>query len=97
MSSADALSGNAIVQQDALSQRTLQHRMEKSVRELLKNCFVETNAAFKIFQRKILVRRMRAAIGQCESQEQRFDAQDFPELRDDWDAAAFAYKRGRRH
>ena len=32
--------------------------------ELLKNCFVETNSALEIFERKILVRRMRATIRQ---------------------------------
>ena len=37
------------------------------VRELLKNCFVETNAALEIFKRKILIWRMRAAIWQCQA------------------------------
>ena len=32
--------------------------------ELLKNCFVEANSALEIFERKILVRRMRATIRQ---------------------------------
>jgi hypothetical protein len=29
----------------------------------LQDCFVQTNSAFEIFERKIFVRRMRAAIG----------------------------------
>ena len=37
---------------------------------------------------------MRTAIGQCESHEQRFDAENFPELRDERDAAALADECG---
>ena len=36
-------------------------------RELLKDCFIQTNAALEIFERKILVRGVCAAIGQGES------------------------------
>ncbi len=61
--------------------------------ELLKNCFVETDSAFEIFERKILVGRMRAAIGQREAHEQRLNPQNPAELRDDRDAAAFADER----
>ena len=70
------------------------NRGKQSVRELLKDCFVETNPALEIFQREILVWRMRAAIGQRESHQQRFDPENSAELRDDRDATAFAYERG---
>src|SRR6266516_891063 len=63
------------------------------LRELLENCFVETNSAFEIFERKILIRRVRAAIRQCESHQKRFDAQNTAELRDYRDTAAFADER----
>jgi hypothetical protein len=43
-------------------QRTLQQLIEKLVRELLKDGFIETNAAFEIFERKIFVRRVCAAV-----------------------------------
>ena len=56
------------------------NRGEQSARELLKDCFIEAYAALEIFERKILVRRMRAAIGQRKSQQQRFDAQNASEL-----------------
>ena len=62
--------------------------------ELLKNCFVETDTALKILKWKIFVRRMGSAIGQRESHQQRFNAKDAAELRDDGYAAAFAYERG---
>ena len=62
--------------------------------KFLKNCFVEANPALEILERKILVRRMRATIGQRESQQQRFDAQDAAELRHDRDTAAFTDQRG---
>ena len=57
------------------------------LRELLQDCFVQANSAFEIFERKIFVRRMCAAIGQCESHEQCFDAENFPEFGDNRDAA----------
>ena len=63
------------------------------LRELLKNCFVETNPALEIFERKIFVWGMSAAIGQGESHEQRFDPENFAELRDDRDAAALTDER----
>ena len=44
-----------------------QEQENESVRELLKSCFVKANAAFEIFEREILVRRMSAAIWQRES------------------------------
>ena len=47
----------------------------------------------KFSSRKILIWRMRAAIGQCESHQQRFDTKDAAKLRDDRDAAAFADER----
>jgi hypothetical protein len=72
---------HAAIKSDALSQRTLQPIYEDA--SSLENCFVETNAAFKIFERKIFVRRVCAAIGQRESHKQRLDAENFPELRDD--------------
>jgi len=50
------------------------------LRELLENCFVEANAALEIFEWEIFIGRMRAAIGQCESHQQGFDAENFPEL-----------------
>jgi hypothetical protein len=40
----------------------------ESPREFLKDCFVQTNTAFEIFERKILVRRVSATIRQGESQ-----------------------------
>src|SRR6476619_3224746 len=64
------------------------------LRELLQDCFVQANSAFEIFERKIFVRRMCAAIGQCESHEQCFDTKNFPEFRDDRDAAPFTDERG---
>ena len=54
-----------------------QEQEDESVRELLKSCFVKTNTGLEIFQRKIFVWRMCAAIGQCESHEQCFDAENF--------------------
>ena len=39
-------------------------RAKQLTGELLKNCFVEANSALEIFERKILVRRMRATIRQ---------------------------------
>ena len=63
------------------------------LRELLQDCFVQTNSAFEIFERKIFVRRMCAAIGQGESHEQRFDSENFPKFRDNRDAAPFADER----
>ena len=60
-------------------------------RQLLQDCFVQTNAALEIFERKILVRRMGAAVGKRESYEQRLDAENFTELGDDRYAAALAY------
>ena len=60
------------------------------LREFLKDCFVQTNSAFEVFERKIFVRRVCAAIGQGESHKQRFNAKNFPEFRDDRDAAPFA-------
>src|SRR5947207_10094141 len=67
---------------------------KQSVRELLQDCFVQTNAALESFERKILVRRMSAAIGERKSHEQRFDAENFTELGDDRYAAALAYQGG---
>src|SRR6476646_4394499 len=64
------------------------------LRELLKDGFVQANSAFEIFEREIFVRRMCAAIGQCESHEQCFDAENFPEFGDNWDAASFTDERG---
>ena len=57
------------------------------LRELLQDCFVQANSAFEIFERKIFVRRVCAAIGQRESHEQCFDAENFPEFGDNRDAA----------
>ena len=39
------------------------------LREFLHDCSVQTNAALEIFQRKVLVRRMSAAIGEGKSHE----------------------------
>src|SRR6266542_976132 len=64
-----------------------------TLRELLKDCLVQANAAFEILDRKILIWRMRAAIRQRESHQQRFDTKDAAKLRDDRNAAAFAYER----
>ena len=48
---------NAVIPLDAL--RTAHATAsKKSVRELLQDCFVQTDSAFKIFERKIFVRRM---------------------------------------
>ena len=62
------------------------------LRELFQDCFVQTNAALEIFERKILVRRMGAAIGERKSYEQRFDAKNFAELGNDRYAPALAYQ-----
>src|SRR5437762_6885792 len=63
------------------------------LRELLKDCFVQTNSAFEIFERKIFVWGVCAAIWQRESHEQRFDAENFSKFRHNRDAPAFADKR----
>ena len=62
-------------------------------RELLEDGFIETDAAFEIFERKVFVWGMSAAIGQRESHEQRFDAENFSKLRDNRDAAALTDER----
>src|SRR5438132_10672151 len=69
-------------------------RGKQSVSELLKNCFIEANAALEIFERKIFIRRMCAAIRQRESHQQGFDAKNAAKLRHNRDAAAFADERG---
>src|SRR5229473_5740389 len=61
--------------------------------QLLKNRLVQSNPTFEIFERKILVRRMRAAIRQRQTHEQSFHSQDAAELRDDWNASALANHR----
>ena len=63
------------------------------VRELLKDCVIQANAAFEIFERKIFVWGVRAAIGQRESHQECFNAENFSELRDDRDTATFADER----
>ena len=58
---------------------------EKSVltREFLQHRLVQPHPAFEILEREILVRRMRTAIGQRESHQQRFHSENAAELRDD--------------
>lgn len=58
--------------------------------QLLQYRFVNADSSIEIFQREIFVRRMRAAIGQCESQQQCFSAKDVPKFRYNRYAAAFA-------
>ena len=65
----------------------------KSTREFLKNRFVQANTAFEIFEGEILVRRMRATIGQPESHQECLDTEDTAELGDNRDAATFANYR----
>src|SRR5947208_15237744 len=68
-------------------------RGKQSVSELLKNCFIEANPALEIFERKIFIRRMCAAIVQRESHEQHFDAQHATELCDTGIPTAYENKR----
>src|SRR6266540_663122 len=74
--------------------RDVSTSVDMTLCDLLENCFVEANPALEIFERKIFVRRMRAAIGQRKSQQQRFDAQNTAELRNNGNAAAFTNQRG---
>jgi len=48
--------------------------------ELLEDCFVETNSALEVFEWKILIGRVRTAIGQRESHQECFNAENFSEL-----------------
>src|SRR6266566_1692620 len=51
---------------------------------------VHSNASLEIFQWKIFIRRMRPAILQRETDQQRFDAKNISKVGDDWNAPAFA-------
>src|SRR3954463_8078260 len=64
------------------------------LREFPQDRFVQANAGFEVLEREVLVRRMRATIGQRQTNEQRFRPENRPELRGDRDAAALAYERG---
>jgi len=66
-----ALPGVTIIPKQIAAMRKLRRiilvAVNKSARELLKDGFVETNPAFEIFERKILVRRMRPTVGEGEA------------------------------
>ena len=67
---------------------------KQSVRELFQDRFVQANAGIHVFERKILVRRMRPAIGQARDQAASVSTPRMvAELRDDRDAAALADER----
>src|SRR5262249_21129749 len=59
-------------------------------REFLQHRLVNANSGVEIFQGEILIRRMRATVGKCESQQQCFRPQDVTKIRQDWYAPAFA-------
>ena len=58
--------------------------------QLLEHSLIHSNTGVEILQRKILIRRMRAAIGQGQSAQQCFRAENVPEIRHDRNAATFA-------
>jgi len=62
---------------------------ELLLRQFGQDRLVQPNAAFQILEREIFVRRMGAAVRQCESHQQRLDSQNIAELRDDRNASAF--------
>ena len=61
--------------------------------ELPQDRLVHLESKFQILERKILVRRMRPAIGQGEPKEKRFHSENIAKLRNDRNAAAFANER----
>ena len=92
-----ALPGVTIIPKQIAAMRKLRRiilvAVNKSAREFLKDGFVETNPAFEIFERKILVRGMRPTVGEGEAHQESFNSQNAAELRDDWNAASFANER----
>ena len=92
-----ALPGVTIIPKQIAAMRNLRRiilvAVNKSAHELLKDGFVETNPAFEIFERKILVRGMRPTVGEGEAHQESFNSQNAAELRDDWNAASFANER----
>src|SRR6266849_75891 len=62
-------------------------------RKFLHDCLIHSDAGIEILQRKILVRRMSAAAGQGESEQERLHAENIAKIGNDRDAAAFANER----
>src|SRR5262249_19248519 len=61
--------------------------------QFLENGLVHSNTELEILQRKILVRRMRAAILKRQSKQQCFDAENLAKIGDDRNAATFSNQR----
>ena len=61
-----------------------------SASQCLEYGLVHSNASLEIFQWKIFIRRMRPAILQRETDQQRFDAKNISKVGDNWNAPAFA-------
>ena len=70
--------------------RVASRRQALLFRELAQDCFVQPDPGLEIFEGKVLVRRVRAAIGERKSQKERLDAQDITKISRDRNAAAFA-------
>jgi len=60
-----------------------------SVGQFLKHSFIHSDTRLKIFQWKILIGRVRAAVRQGKSEQQRFNPKNIPKIRNDRNAAAF--------
>src|ERR1043166_2239866 len=65
----------------------------RSGRKLLQDCLIHSDAGVEVLQRKILVRRMGAAIRQRQSAQKCFSAENAPKIGHDRDAPAFANER----
>src|SRR5205807_9220467 len=61
--------------------------------KLLQNGLIHPDSGVEIFERKILIRRMGAAIGQRQIEEQRFSAQNVSKIRNDRNAPALPNQR----
>ena len=81
---------NGIPSASLRSARDDERRDDNLCRKFLQHRFVNANSSVEVFQREILVGRVRATVGQCESQQQCFRAEDVTEIRHDRYAAAFA-------
>ena len=84
---------NGIPSASLRSARDDERRDDNLCRKFLQHRFVNANSSVEVFQREILVGRVRAAIGKRQSHQERLDAQGAAKLRDDWDAATFANER----
>ena len=79
------------VQTAAIARTTRQPiLMIRSGGQFLQNRFVHPDATLEIFDRKILVRRMRAAVRQSQPAQQRFGAENISKIGNDRDAATLA-------